>query len=268
MRVCIFGSGGMLGRYVSNYFKNHLKNYDTIEVTRKDLDVSECDLTKISNYIDLHGGLYTNDVIINCIGLIKQKMSPGDDVKAIRVNSVFPRLLQDYSSQKKINFIHISTDCVFSGRRGGYTELDKPDPEDMYGITKLAGEPEGCMVIRTSVIGEGDFKGSLLEWVKGQKEINGFTNHFWNGVTCHHLAKEIGKIIKGEKWYGVRHYFSSPITKAQLVRDIAKVYGLDIKITDVEAPFSVDRTLDTVFKGTFDYPPDIRTQLKEQCLGT
>jgi dTDP-4-dehydrorhamnose reductase len=261
MKVCVFGANGMLGRYVSTYLK---KSYEIIEVTRKDIDLREANLTSLSNWIELNGGLYTNDTIVNCAGVIRQRSS--DDLSFIKVNSVFPYVLQAYASIKHINLIHISTDCVFSGKRGSYTEKDIPDPDDIYSVTKLAGEPPGCMVIRTSIIGEGDFKGSLLEWVKGQKKINGFTNHLWNGVTCLQLAKLIGKIIGGHKWFGIRHYFSSPVTKAELVREIIKVYELNTKVTDIEAPVMVDRTLDTIYKGFFDFPPDIRTQLIEQKI--
>lgn len=262
MKIYVFGANGMLGRYVTAYLLRG--GYNVIPVTRGIMDIRDASYTRLSTFIQLNGGININDVIVNCAGLIKQKMAPGDDIDAIKVNSVFPRLLSDFSSNNSINFIHISTDCCFSGTRGNYTEEDKPDPQDMYGITKVAGEPDGCMVIRTSVIGEGEFSGSLMEWVKRQTEINGFTNHLWNGVTCLQLAKEISKIIKGDKWFGIRHYFSTPITKAELVRIIAKSYGKDIVIHDTEASVPVNRTLNTIYKGTFDYPPDIRSQIDEQ----
>lgn len=252
----------MLGMYVYGYLKRKFK--DVRGVTRTEVNAESSDIISLDNFFTINGGVHLGDYIINCMGLIKQKMTDKDVVKAIKINSIFPYVLNDFCKTKYVNLIHISTDCVFQGHTGKHKENDSPEPEDIYGQTKLAGEPD-CMVIRTSIIGEGVFKGSLLEWTIRQKTINGFTNHVWNGVTCLQLAKEIEDIIlKGKQWRGPRHYFSWDVTKDQLVRDIAKVYDKDIAITSGEAPVSIDRTLDTEYKGFFNSVPDIMTQLEEQ----
>ena len=276
MRVFILGSTGMLGRYVTAYLK---RNYNVITMTRQDMDIEKSDITDFSNWYAIQScdrdllnnyraiidKKYYEDVIINCAGLIKQRMTDADAAKAIKINSIFPHMVDCFCRNNHINFIHISTDCCFSGKKGSYVETDIPDPEDMYGITKVAGEPKQATVIRTSIIGEGAFKGSLLEWVKSNdgSDVNGFTNHLWNGVTCLQLAKGIEQIITNKSyWHGVRHYFSETVTKAQLVRDIAEVYALNIQVTDCDANIGVDRTLGTIYNDT----PAIDRSIKEQLI--
>ena len=278
MKIFVLGSNGMLGRYITSYLK---RNYNVFTMTRQDVDIEKSDITDFSNWYAIQNcdrdvmnnyraiadKKYYENVIINCAGLIKQKITDADTAKAIKINSIFPHIMEYFCRRNYINFIHISTDCCFAGTKGNYIETDIPDADDMYGITKIAGEPANATVIRTSIIGEGDFKGSLLEWVKSNNggNINGFTNHLWNGVTCLQLAKAIEQIITNKSyWRGVRHYFSETVTKAQLVRDIAEVYGLDIRVTDCEANIGVDRTLGTIYKDTSVKAPSIISQIKEQ----
>lgn len=263
MRIFILGCNGMLGRYVFSYFRK--KRYNVAGVTRQDINAKKDNCTSLSVWFDMHGGIYTNDVVINCIGLIKQKITDKDSLDAIRINSVFPHLLSSFCAAKYVHLIHVSTDCCFSGSRGSYTEEDTPDPDDIYGLSKAAGEPENCSVIRTSIIGEGQFKKSLIEWVKSQTDINAFVNHRWNGVTCLQLAEELEYIIyNGRYWRGIRHYFSDTVTKAQLVRLIGETYNKDIVYSDCHAEKDIDRTLATIYKDTFRRPKNIREQLTEQ----
>lgn len=278
MKVFVLGSTGMLGRYVSAYLK---RNYNVFTMTRQDVDIENssiidfsnwyaiqnCEMDIVNNYRILLNKKDYDDVIINCAGLIKQKITDADTAKAIKINSVFPQLVEFFCRRNHINFIHISTDCCFSGDKGGYVETDTPDANDIYGITKTVGEPAHATVIRTSIIGEGDFKGSLLEWVKSNDKgsVYGYTNHLWNGVTCLQLAKGIEQIIANKSyWHGIRHYFSETVTKAQLVRDIAEVYDLDIQIIDCEGDVGIDRTLGTIYKDTPAIDKSIIEQLIEQ----
>jgi len=252
----------MLGSYVTSYFEK--RKYNVIRVTRNDINVEDITNTGLKIWFELNGGLFINDLVINCLGLIKQKMTDKDAVKAIKINSVFPYVLSYMCSVTYAKLIHISTDGVFSGLTGNYRESDEPCPVDLYGITKAAGEPKNCSVIRTSLIGEGGFNGSLLEWVKNTKEIKGYTNHLWNGVTCLQLAKCIEEIIIGNHfWDGVRHYFSESVTKAQLVRYIAEVYETGSCIEDFETETSVNMVLSSDYN-TFKEPPSILKQIKEQ----
>jgi dTDP-4-dehydrorhamnose reductase len=196
-------------------------------------------------------------------------MTDEDTVKAIKINSIFPNMLCDFCNSKYVDLIHISTDCCFSGKKGHYAETDVPDPTDIYGMTKVAGEPMSCSVIRTSVIGESKDDKSLLEWVKAQngKTINGFTNHLWNGVTCLQLAVAISYIIRDSSWWrGVRHYSSETVSKFLLVHDIAMVYSVGVYLNETNAPQGKDMTLNTIYKEPFgeDTPPFILAQLIAQ----
>ena len=131
--------------------------------------------------------------------------------------------------------IHVTTDCVFSGSTGLYLENHPHDCIDDYGKSKSLGEPKDITVIRTSIIGEElSNKKSLLEWVRSNKnfKVNGFINHFWNGLTCLELSKQIKTIIDtGNYWKGVKHYFSpNVVSKCQLVKDISEIYDLNIEV--------------------------------------
>ena len=135
--------------------------------------------------------------------------------------------------------IHVTTDCVFSGKDGNYDENSLHDETNDYGTSKSLGELCKATIIRTSIIGEETInKRSLLEWVRSNRggEINGFTNHMWNGVTCLQLSKIIEKMIR-EKfyWEGVRHTFSPrSVSKYELVSLINEIYDLNIKVNKFE----------------------------------
>jgi dTDP-4-dehydrorhamnose reductase len=237
--IHVYGSTGMLGSYISDYLER--EGFGIIRMRR--------------------GEILNGYVAVNCVGLIKQKMTDKDTLEAIKTNSVFPYILADHYN----HVINISTDCVFSGKKGNYIETETTDAEDIYGMTKAAGEVGS--VIRTSVIGEGSFKKSLLEWVKENNGnvVNGYVNHFWNGVTCLQLAKAITEVIKsGEYWDGVRHYFGETVTKMKLIEYIAKIYSPEIKICSAVAEETINRTLSTIYEGTFIEAPGIEEQLREQ----
>jgi len=221
MKVYVFGANGMLGKYLTTYLKSF---FEVIPITRKEIDLME-NFEKITDkYI-----FQKNDVIINAAGIIKQRSY--DLVELIRVNSLFPHFL----STIDCNVIHVTTDCVFSGSTGLYLENYPHDCTDDYGKSKSLGEPKDITVIRTSIIGEElSNKRSLLEWVRSNKnsKVNGFINHFWNGLTCLELSKQIKNIISTSSyWKGVKHYFSpNVVSKYQLVKDIGEIYNLNIEV--------------------------------------
>lgn len=235
MKLIIFGSNGMLGNYLTTYLS---KNYNTLALTRKDMDLSTVDESTILNY--LNNNVSKNDIIINASGVIKQREYNLIDM--IKVNSVFPHILAKAKKEISCNVIHITTDCVFKGYGGSYLEYDKHDCIDDYGKTKSLGENPTLTTIRTSIIGEEkNNKKSLLEWVISNKNntIDGYENHLWNGITCLELAKIIDVIISNNMyWNGTKHLFSPTIvSKYELVKMISEIYGLNItvnkKITDV-----------------------------------
>ncbi|MFA5152799.1 MAG: sugar nucleotide-binding protein, partial [Clostridia bacterium] len=265
MKVFVLGSKGMLGRYIASYLK---REYKIIEINRLELDADIASERSISMILDVHD-IRKGDVVINCMGTIKPRVDELGKYIAIKVNSVFPHQLETVALNKDIHLIHPTTDCVFSGNQGRYIETDLHDVSDIYGRTKSLGEPEKSTVIRTSIIGEEiSNKRSLVEWIKSQKdkEVNGFTNHFWNGITCLQFAKICEKIINEDLyWEGVRHIFSpSAVTKAELVKLVSDEYDLNLKIKKVEAEIKCDRTLRSIFPTCNNFNiPELHRQIHE-----
>ena len=235
MKVLLFGSSGMLGHYVYKILDDE---YKVICVDRKVFDISSDSWEKLTDIIK--SNINNGDLIINCAGIIPQKCKLDDYSQFIRVNSLFPHKLNDIAKHNNYKFIHITTDCVFDGKEGNYTLDHTHNAKDIYGISKSLGEPDDyATIIRTSIIGEElTGKRSLIEWIKSNrgKTINGFTNHYWNGVTCLTVTKIIKQIIRdGCFWRGVRHIHSPDIvTKYDLCKIVNDVYDLNIEINPYE----------------------------------
>ena len=259
IRIFVLGHRGMLGRYVYSYFKS--KKYEVIGVSKPVLDAKKVTVNKLKA-----AGIHKDDVVINCIGVIKRKDASKEDYAL--VNAAFPHILARACNTIGCKLIHITTDCVFDGLEGNYDENHEHTARDVYGMSKSVGEPEGITIIRTSIIGEeiGQAR-SLVEWIKSNRNqtVNGFTNHWWNGITCLQFAKLCEEIIqKNMFWVGVKHVTSPEIvTKAELVKMVSDVYGLSITVRPMETGQKCDRTLATVRTDvTFDVPP-LRDQLVE-----
>ncbi len=265
MKIYILGSSGMLGRYVSKYLG---QSFDIVEVGRTSVDAAKAtEEALLQSFSDL--GVKEGDVIINCVGTIKPRVDELGDVNAILVNSVFPRLLANTVEKVGAHMIHPTTDCVYTGLRGAYSEEDKYDVSDVYGMTKALGEPANCTVVRTSIIGEEvGQKRSLVEWVKSNanQTVFGFTNHLWNGVSCLQFAKICEQIINEKSfWKGTKHLHSNTLNKKELVETISKIYALNITVTPKETPVMCDRTIITIHKEnleTFNIPT-LEEQIKD-----
>lgn len=261
MKVFVLGSSGMLGRYVSKYLSNY---YNVINVGRNELDASDmCGLSFSTFFKNVSEG----DVLINCMGTIKPRVDELGIQNALTVNSLFPHKLADSCEQYGVRMIHPTTDCVFTGDKGGYTEDDEHDITDIYGRTKSLGEPNNCTLIRTSIIGEEiSTSRSLVEWVKSEKgnHIFGYTNHYWNGITCLQFAKICTEMISNDLfWTGCRHIFSpTPFTKKELVETISKHYELNIKVTAKDTYKKCDRTLSTKLDIVIEVP-ELDKQISE-----
>lgn len=176
------------------------------------------------------------DAVINCIGIVKQHPSAMDPLQSISVNALFPHRLAGLCRASGARLIQISTDCVFSGRKGYYTEDDRTDPEDLYGRTKLLGEVTGpgCLTLRTSMIGR-EIQGrlSLVEWFLSQrgKSVRGFAGVIYSGFTTQVLADLIGDIIERQSHiHGLWHVSSDPISKYDLLRMMNRELKLGIDI--------------------------------------
>lgn len=242
-RVTIFGSNGMLGYAVTEYFKR--KNYAVRTISRNEFDIAKDDHSKIYELLN------DTDVVINCAGVIKPRIKDMTEVDVLRVNSIFPHNLAKVCNHKEIKCFHITTDCVYSGIKGSYDESDLFDADDLYGTSKNGGDSTNCMVLRTSIIGEENGQSrSLLEWARSQagKEVNGFLNHDWNGVTTVYLAEIIDTILNNDLYEKELFHIHSPksVNKFQLVSIINEVYDLKMKINPVEAGSVVDRTMKSI----------------------
>jgi len=190
-------------------------------------------------------------------------------LSAIKINSVFPWTLACVCKGAGAKLIHITTDCVYSGAVGQYTEDDEHDARDAYGKSKSLGEPDNCMVLRTSIIGEEVHKNaSLIEWVKSQRgnTVNGYINHDWNGITTTQYAKTCDYIISNDMYVeGTYHVMSpKPVNKYELVTLLGQKYNLDLTVNEFEASIRVDRTLGTVKSLCGDLNiPSIQQQIAE-----
>jgi dTDP-4-dehydrorhamnose reductase len=194
-------------------------------------------------------------VVINCIGVVKQSSDLHDEANTIWVNSLFPHRAAGICADLDIRFLHLSTDCVFSGEQGGYRECDPPDPVDFYGLSKWAGEPvnEGALTIRTSMIGsELGSRHGLLEWLLSQrgKTVQGFTGAIFSGLYTRALANILLDIaVSFPKLSGMRHLATAPISKYNLLTIIRDACQLDVQI-EKDDTIHVDRSLDSSLLAT------------------
>lgn len=265
MKIFVLGSDGMLGNYVYNYLDKtkfvgkvircpHVKTETVIGID------ALWDKELIYSRILFDYKIKPGDIIINCIGIINKKVDSIGIKDTIQINSIFPHILQELSDIRECKLIHISTNCVFSGTKGNYSEDSLPDATDIYGKTKYLGEPPKSTIIRTSIIGEEKYnKYSLLEWVKSNrnKTIDGYIKHIWNGITCLRLAQYIGEIIdKGNYWQGVKHIYGNRVSKYELLWMINIAYHLGIAVVAKDTE-PCDKTLKSIKQDIIFDMPDL-----------
>lgn len=188
------------------------------------------------------------DVVVNCIGVIKQRDAARAPIPSITLNALLPHKLAEWAGGWGGRLIHFSTDCVFSGKTGGYTEDSPSDAEDLYGKSKYLGEVASgnALTLRTSIIGRelSHFR-SLLEWFLSQKgqRVRGFTRVIYSGVTTNHLAELVCGIAAGRPGLsGLYQVAAPPISKHDLLRMIREAYRLDVEIVPDDAEVS-DRSM-------------------------
>ena len=262
--IIVLGANGMLGRYVFTYFKrNAIKSYRVLGFTRNDFYLNGETITCLNRHLVLS----KNDIVINCVGVIPQRNN-SNTLETILINSVLPHELHYLCNALGAKLIHITTDCVFSGKTGGYDEKDDADETSVYGKSKSLGEPVNACVIRTSIIGEElRHKKSLLEWVLSNKgnTIDGYINHIWNGVTCLELSKFIHHIIANNLlWEGTRHIHSpESCTKLDLISEINDAYDLGITVIPTAAE-DINRTLVSLYDTTKLIEKEIWEQIRKQ----
>jgi len=255
MRVLVLGGSGMLGhkmfQVLSEDFETFatFRNFNNLLIYKPNQIIDNVDAM---SFVTVACALakVKPDVVINCIGVIKQIPEANDPLISISVNSLFPHSLANLCQTKGTRMIHVSTDCVFSGRDGNYVESDVSDAEDLYGRTKFLGEVNrpGCLTIRTSVFGRSfNKKAGLLEWFLGNRgsRVHGYTNAIYTGFSTQALAQIVRDLIINYPFLsGLYHISSDPISKHDLLVMIRDAMKLDIEIEPKE-DFYCDRSLDS-----------------------
>ncbi|HEX75381.1 MAG TPA: SDR family oxidoreductase [Dehalococcoidia bacterium] len=270
MKVLILGITGMLGHKL---YQQLVTTFDVIGTLRGGYNsisrygffqesdiIPNINALRISQIEEVIGRINPN-VVINSIGIIKSVREAQDRLLNIWVNSLFPHQLYQICKRKEIRLIHISTDCVFSGKKGNYRETDPSDAEDIYGKTKYLGEvsEERALTIRTSLIGrELSTANNLVEWFLSNQgsKVNGFTNAIFSGFPTIRFAQIMANIIaKEQNLSGVYHISSKPISKFKLLTLIRERMNLDIEVEEY-TDFCCDRSLDsTLYRDKTGFEP-------------
>lgn len=260
MRVLVLGGTGMMGHKAFQVLSGRFDTWATMrsddgpwrrlpmyrDQERALGGVEAGDLESVAGALDR----VRPDAVLNCIGVTKQRAAAAGAATTIRINSVFPHQLADVCRAAGARLLHLSTDCVFSGRRGGYTEVDEPDATDLYGRSKELGEPAdpGCLTLRTSMIGRDFLKDdSLMEWFVANRggSVKGHVNAVFSGLPTVVLARILGDVIAGHPdLSGVYHVASAPLDKYALLRRLRAAMDLDVEIEPYELPQAIDRSLD------------------------
>ena len=189
------------------------------------------------------------DEVVNAVGIVKQRDEAKQAIASIQINALFPHQLADLCIQRGIRVIQISTDCVFSGLRGNYNEIDVPDPVDLYGRTKLLGELNrpGCLTLRTSIIGwQLNTFSSLLSWfaLQRNKHIKGYHKAIYSGFSTNVMAQLIGDILQTRAdLSGLYQVASEPISKFDLLVRLRDILGWEDIVMDSDDQFFCDRSL-------------------------
>jgi dTDP-4-dehydrorhamnose reductase len=261
MSVLILGGTGMLGHKVFQHLKDRLP--DTWCTVRGSVADAHALAPSIFAGAKVVGSVDAADwpvlerllrdrrprVIINCVGVIKQRSEAKSAVPSITINALLPHRLAELCAGWGGRLIHFSTDCVFSGERGNYTEDDFSDAHDLYGRTKFLGEvsTRNALTLRTSIIGREltQFR-SLLEWFLAEAQsgcVKGFTRAFYSGVTTNYLAELVGRLITDHpQLHGLYQVTSDTISKFELLGLLRQAFKLDCDIQPQEE-FFCDRSM-------------------------
>ena len=259
MKVLVLGASGMLGNAAFRLFAES-DGFDVVGTVRGERSrklfseslqsalISGVDVENIDSLMRVFGDTKP-DLVINCIGLVKQLAEADDPLAAIPINSLLPHRLARLCAVAGARFVHMSTDCVFSGSKGMYTESDPSDAKDLYGRSKFLGEVDylNAVTLRTSIIGhELEGARSLVGWFLSQSgPVKGFKKAIFSGLPTVEIARLIRDyVIPNPCLHGLYHVSADPISKYDLLRLVANTYG---KAIDIEADerFVIDRSLDS-----------------------
>lgn len=281
MKILILGGDGMLGHQLYSY----LAARHTVRVTlRQDLSAYKdyslftgensypgVDVLSNERLIEVFADFKPN-AVVNCVGIVKQRPTAKESIPSLEINALLPHRLSVLCKAVGARLVHMSTDCVFSGRKGNYSIDDLSDAEDLYGKSKFLGEvhDQHCITLRTSIIGrELARKKSLLEWFLAQKgTIKGFRRAIYTGFTTLEMSRIIEKVLmehpdKG----GVYQVSSDPINKYDLLLLFREKLQRDVNIVP-DDDFVCDRSLNSsCFRSEFNYtPPTWESMIAELAL--
>lgn len=258
-RVLVFGATGMLGATLFRAFSadQSLQTFGTIrEAAGAKLFAPKLRSALIPNvHLECETGplaafsIAQPDVVVNCVGIIKQLPNSNDHLESLAINSSLPHRLAKYSRMVGARLVHFSTDCVFSGKYGQYKEDDFPDADDLYGRTKYLGEVdyENAITLRTSIVGhELASAKSLVDWFLSQSgEVKGFRKAVFSGLPTIEVARVLREhVIPNPELRGLYHLSVDPINKYDLLRLVAEIYGKSITIRPDEE-LTIDRSLNS-----------------------
>ena len=260
-RVLVLGGTGMLGHKVFQHARERFpQTWCTIRGRREDSGLEPIGLAipaaavrehvDVAEWANVAGVLreLQPDVVINCVGIVKQREEAKAAVPSITINALLPHRLAEALAPWNGRLVHVSTDCVFSGDRGHYTEADPADARDLYGRSKLLGEVTAgnAITLRTSMIGrELREHRSLLDWVLQQngRTIKGYRRAFYSGLTTNELARVICRVIEDHAGLsGLYQVTSETITKYDLLTLIVGAFGLNTQV-EPDDEFFCDRSL-------------------------
>ncbi|AZE83016.1 putative dTDP-4-dehydrorhamnose reductase [Pseudomonas orientalis] len=271
MKILVLGVTGMLGSAVFKYIASHTSHsvFGTMRGRggRKYFDekyaenfYSDVDVLDYEALVGVFEQVRP-DVVINCVGLIKQLAQAKDPLSTLPLNSMLPHRLAKLCALVGARLVHISTDCVFTGEKGMYLESDLSDAVDLYGKSKFIGEVQDqphAITLRTSIIGhELASNASLVDWFLSQEgAVKGFTKAIFSGVPTSELARIITDfVIPNPELFGLYHVSAEPIDKFTLLNEIAKIYEKKIEIVP-DDQLAIDRSLDsTRFRHAVGYVP-------------
>lgn len=269
MRVLVLGGGGMLGHKLYQVFSQRFDTWATVRAdpstyAKYGLFKPDRLLAGLDAYSPVTAMRVIREaqpeVVVNSIGIVKQLPDANDPVSALTVNSLFPQRLAQLCNTWGVRLIHLSSDCVFSGRKGGYLESDEPDAQDLYGRSKLLGEVAAPhLTLRTSIVGrELATRHGLLEWflTNRGKTVQGWTTAIFSGLPTLALALLVADVIEHHKSLsGLYHVGAAAIDKDALLRLWREAYDLPVEIEPTER-VREDRSLDSSrFRVATGYAP-------------
>lgn len=258
MRILILGGDGMLGhelfRYLRKAHEVHvtirraLANYGSIKPFATENTYDSIEIRQFDRVLEVVKD-FRPEAIVNAVGIVKQRSDAKECLSSLEINALLPHRLAALCRTINARLIHMSTDCVFSGRKGGYTEDDPFDAEDLYGQTKFLGEVHGAhaVTLRSSIIGlELTRKSGLVEWFLSQRTgIKGFRRAVFSGLTTTEMARVIERVLVSHSGLsGLWHVASSPISKYELLRKLAAILERTELRIEPDDEFVCDRSLD------------------------